>query len=139
MDGIFVRIRQVSSFRCKASQQSRGESSFNIRQTKMFNHTIFSPSPVTVTAFEPDFVFPLENVTVAQGRDASFTCVVNNLGGYRVSGSETPPARVCISFSMLCSFDCWSWHDGLENLNLILKKYLILFTPHRTAYWAKLK
>ncbi|XP_050330349.1 neurotrimin isoform X2 [Bactrocera neohumeralis] len=39
----------------------------------------------TVGAFEPDFVFPLENVTVAQGRDATFTCVVNNLGGHRVA------------------------------------------------------
>ncbi|XP_055305244.1 opioid-binding protein/cell adhesion molecule isoform X2 [Sitodiplosis mosellana] len=37
------------------------------------------------SSFEPDFVFPLENVTVAQGRDATFTCVVNNLGGYRVA------------------------------------------------------
>lgn len=46
-------------------------------------------------AFEPDFVIPLENVTIPQGRDATFTCVVNNLGGYRVSG-ETIPARVCI-------------------------------------------
>ncbi|XP_055683927.1 protein amalgam isoform X1 [Lutzomyia longipalpis] len=44
-------------------------------------------------AFEPDFVFPLENVTVAAGRDATFTCVVNNLGGYRVSGDSTQ-ARV---------------------------------------------
>ncbi|XP_055382610.1 lachesin, partial [Condylostylus longicornis] len=41
-----------------------------------------------VAAFEPDFVFPLENVTVAQGRDATFTCVVNNLGGHRVSGGS---------------------------------------------------
>ncbi|XP_017085763.1 neurotrimin isoform X2 [Drosophila eugracilis] len=39
-----------------------------------------------VGAFEPDFVIPLENVTIAQGRDATFTCVVNNLGGHRVSG-----------------------------------------------------
>lgn len=39
-------------------------------------------------------MFPLENVTIAQGRDATFTCVVNNLGGYRVSG-DTAPARVC--------------------------------------------
>ncbi|XP_035903856.1 protein amalgam isoform X2 [Anopheles stephensi] len=46
-----------------------------------------------VSAFEPDFVYPLENVTVAKGRDATFTCVVNNLGGYRVSGEATP-ARV---------------------------------------------
>lgn len=52
---------------------------------------------LTVSAFEPDFVFPLENVTVAQGRDATFTCVVNNLGGYRVSGEATP-ARVCNQF-----------------------------------------
>ncbi|XP_031769191.1 lachesin isoform X2 [Galleria mellonella] len=34
---------------------------------------------------EPDFLYPLENVTIAQGRDAMFTCVVNNLGGYRVA------------------------------------------------------
>ncbi|XP_050431798.1 lachesin-like isoform X2 [Adelges cooleyi] len=35
--------------------------------------------------FEPDFLFPLENVTIAQGRDAIFTCVVNNIGGNRVA------------------------------------------------------
>ncbi|XP_021918138.1 lachesin isoform X2 [Zootermopsis nevadensis] len=35
--------------------------------------------------FEPDFLYPLENVTIPQGRDAMFTCVVNNLGGYRVA------------------------------------------------------
>ncbi|XP_037042508.1 opioid-binding protein/cell adhesion molecule isoform X2 [Bradysia coprophila] len=50
-------------------------------------------SNVYASAFEPDFVFPLENVTIAQGRDATFTCVVNNLGGYRVSG-DTALARV---------------------------------------------
>ncbi|XP_063705637.1 protein amalgam [Culicoides brevitarsis] len=44
-------------------------------------------------AFEPDFVFPLENITISQGRDATFTCVVNNLGGYRVSG-DSAQARV---------------------------------------------
>lgn len=48
-----------------------------------------------VSGFEPDFLYPLENVTVAQGRDATFTCVVNNLGGYRVSG-DSSTARVCI-------------------------------------------
>lgn len=62
--------------------------------------------PPSVSAFEPDFVFPLENVTVAQGRDAVFTCVVNNLGGYRVSGSGSEsgstPARVRTSFVVAC-------------------------------------
>lgn len=72
----------------------------------MFHMILFAFPLRTVLAFEPDFVFPLENVTVAQGRDATFTCVVNNLGGYRVSGggvggggdSGTSPARVRTSF-----------------------------------------
>ncbi|XP_073987625.1 lachesin-like isoform X2 [Rhodnius prolixus] len=34
---------------------------------------------------EPDFLYPLANLTIAQGKDAMFTCVVNNLGGYRVA------------------------------------------------------
>ncbi|XP_015836845.1 protein amalgam isoform X1 [Tribolium castaneum] len=46
-----------------------------------------------VSGFEPDFLYPLENITVPQGRDATFTCVVNNLGGYRVSG-DLATARV---------------------------------------------
>ncbi|XP_057323145.1 lachesin-like isoform X2 [Microplitis mediator] len=41
-----------------------------------------------VRGLEPDFLYPLENVTIPQGRDATFTCVVNNLGGYRVSPSS---------------------------------------------------
>ncbi|XP_037921766.1 protein amalgam isoform X2 [Hermetia illucens] len=55
--------------------------------------TVLIISNYIVGAFEPDFVIPLENVTVAQGRDATFTCVVNNLGGYRVS-SDSGQARV---------------------------------------------
>ncbi|XP_025834368.1 lachesin isoform X2 [Agrilus planipennis] len=39
----------------------------------------------SASGFEPDFLFPLENVTIPQGRDATFTCIVNNLGGYRVA------------------------------------------------------
>ncbi|KOB77991.1 Lachesin [Operophtera brumata] len=35
---------------------------------------------VAALGLEPDFLYPLENVTIAQGRDAMFTCVVNNLG-----------------------------------------------------------
>jgi len=54
---------------------------------------------VSVNGFEPDFLFPLENVTIAQGRDAIFTCVVNNIGGNRVSAPEGgfTSARVGIS------------------------------------------
>lgn len=36
---------------------------------------------------QPEFLAPLDNFTVTQGRDISFTCVVNDLGPYRVSAS----------------------------------------------------
>ncbi|CAH2085448.1 unnamed protein product [Euphydryas editha] len=34
---------------------------------------------------EPEFLSPLQNITVAQGRDVHFTCTVNHLGGYKVA------------------------------------------------------
>ncbi|CAG7828006.1 unnamed protein product [Allacma fusca] len=37
------------------------------------------------TAFEPRFIGSLKNVTVIQGKDASFTCMVDNLGGHRIA------------------------------------------------------
>uniref|UniRef100_A0AAG5D9D2 Ig-like domain-containing protein n=1 Tax=Anopheles atroparvus TaxID=41427 RepID=A0AAG5D9D2_ANOAO len=39
----------------------------------------------TQTEVKPEFLAPLDNLTVTQGRDVSFTCVVNNLGQYRVA------------------------------------------------------
>ncbi|XP_047510985.1 lachesin-like isoform X1 [Pieris napi] len=35
-------------------------------------------------AFQPEFVEPIGNLTVPIGRDATFRCLVQNLGGYRV-------------------------------------------------------
>lgn len=35
-------------------------------------------------AFQPEFAEPLMNLTVPVGRDATFRCLVQNLGGYRV-------------------------------------------------------
>lgn len=34
---------------------------------------------------EPEFLAPLENHTVTQGRDVYFTCVVNHLSTYKVT------------------------------------------------------
>lgn len=34
---------------------------------------------------EPEFLAPLGNQTATQGRDVTFTCIVNHLGPYRVS------------------------------------------------------
>lgn len=51
----------------------------------------FAPSSAVKTALdaeggtpEPDYEAPIQNVTVALGREAKLSCVVNNLGGYRV-------------------------------------------------------
>lgn len=33
---------------------------------------------------EPEFLAPLDNHTVTQGREVVFTCVVNHLNGYKV-------------------------------------------------------
>lgn len=55
-------------------------------------------SGVLVSAI-PGFQAPLQNVTVAQGRDAIFTCVVENIGGHTVSpgnSSNESGTRVCI-------------------------------------------
>ncbi|EFN87754.1 hypothetical protein EAI_13191, partial [Harpegnathos saltator] len=35
-------------------------------------------------AFQPEFSGPITNLTVPLGRDATFTCLVKHLGGYRV-------------------------------------------------------
>ncbi|CAK1601908.1 unnamed protein product [Parnassius mnemosyne] len=35
-------------------------------------------------AFQPEFAEPLSNLTIVIGRDATFRCLVQNLGGYRV-------------------------------------------------------
>ena len=33
----------------------------------------------------PEFIYPIDNITVAAGRDAHFTCVVNKLQGHKVN------------------------------------------------------
>ncbi|KAL5277380.1 hypothetical protein ACFFRR_002552 [Megaselia abdita] len=49
---------------------------------------IISLAKITVIAqapTDPEFLAPLDNFTVPQGREVSFTCIVNNLGGYKVA------------------------------------------------------
>ncbi|XP_066587576.1 lachesin-like [Prorops nasuta] len=45
---------------------------------------LISANDIFGGAFQPEIAGPIENLTVALGRDALFTCVVNHLGGYRV-------------------------------------------------------
>jgi len=47
----------------------------------------FSDGGMVGGDFQPRFAEPLQNLTVPLGRDATFTCMVHALGGYRVSVS----------------------------------------------------
>ena len=40
---------------------------------------------VDISAGMPKFLGQLQNVTVSEGRDATFTCSVTNLGGHKVA------------------------------------------------------
>ncbi|XP_020281032.1 lachesin-like [Pseudomyrmex gracilis] len=42
------------------------------------------PNDIFGGAFQPEFSGPINNLTIALGRDATFTCLVKHLGGYRV-------------------------------------------------------
>ncbi|XP_043251455.1 lachesin-like [Colletes gigas] len=42
------------------------------------------PDDIFGGAFPPEFAGPITNLTVPLGRDATFTCLVKHLGGYRV-------------------------------------------------------
>ena len=44
---------------------------------------------------KPKFVGHLENVTVSQGREATFTCTVTHLGGHRVSTLTQKLIKYC--------------------------------------------
>ncbi|KOX70611.1 Histone-lysine N-methyltransferase SETMAR, partial [Melipona quadrifasciata] len=48
-----------------------------LEQNKTFRNGQITPEPL------PEFLAPLENHTVIQGRDVFFTCVVNNLHSYK--------------------------------------------------------
>ncbi|MPC73753.1 hypothetical protein E2C01_068090 [Portunus trituberculatus] len=70
-------VGNLASHLCCLGKQSWGES-------KVFFMTAIGASA------QPDFARPLNNVSVPVGRDATFSCVVSDLGGYRVSPPTAP-------------------------------------------------
>ena len=62
-----------------------GETIVNlINQNKIICMYILTQLTVSAEASVPEFIYPIDNITVAAGRDAQFTCVVNNLEGHKV-------------------------------------------------------
>lgn len=67
---------------------------------------VLNISGVPGLGFQPEFAEPLDNLTVAVGRDATFRCLVQHLGGYRVS---------CFNVSMRSlGFTCAHHNFGLQ-------------------------
>lgn len=48
-------------------------------------HLCWSLFVISGDCLRPHFVRPLENITVPEGKDATFTCTVDNLGGHKVA------------------------------------------------------
>ena len=40
---------------------------------------------IAVFGASPEFIYAIDNITVAAGREAQFTCVVNHLQGHKVA------------------------------------------------------
>ena len=53
--------------------------------------------------FQPEFADPIVNISVAIGRDATFTCHVKHLGGYRVN-------FFMFNIKIKLSNILWFWH-----------------------------
>lgn len=57
---------------------------------------------------EPDFIGPIENVTVALGKAAVLTCSVSDLGDYKVG--------LWNIYQQLCKFQCTASKRSIQNL-----------------------
>ena len=54
------------------------------RDIGLIHDAIMSNVFTLVDGSGPEFIYPIDNITVAAGRNALFTCVVNKLEGHKV-------------------------------------------------------
>lgn len=71
---VFLPISKTSVIWFNCSKEDMGIAVFHVNGLS-----------VSGGAFPPEFAGPIKNLTVPLGRDATFTCLVKHLGGYRVS------------------------------------------------------
>lgn len=72
---------------------------------------------------EPEFLAPLENHTVTQGRDVFFTCVVNHLENYKVKKklAEYGSGRFLLT---LAHFSCFLRRQDKQRIRCRLTYYM---------------
>ena len=58
---------------------------------------------VGAIGYIPEFLSVIKNLTITEGRDASFACTVENLGGHRVAWikSDTKVGHLVLAFSVV--------------------------------------
>ncbi|KAG8303316.1 hypothetical protein J6590_013586 [Homalodisca vitripennis] len=61
----------------------------------LVSQAFYNAGQIPPKEVEPEFLAPLENLTVTQGREVTFTCVVNHLGPYKVSYKHINHAVTC--------------------------------------------
>lgn len=88
---------------------------------------IIAPT-AAIIAFQPDFVDPVLNISVASGRDATFTCHVRHLGGYRVS---SPLNEIILSHKSRNNDEQWAAVEQKQ------KKNKCAPLPHLQVGWVK--
>lgn len=77
------------ALKCDIIEKTRGSSLTLLVPPSQETLTMFSPTGGTLSE-EPRFVEPIQNVTIAAGRDVKLSCVVDNLGTYKVSPFPVP-------------------------------------------------
>jgi hypothetical protein len=74
----------ISAYKSMKWKSSREKGWREKAKMQQFIGCISVAGQIAGTEPEPEFLQPLENHTVTQGRDIFFTCVVNHLGPYKV-------------------------------------------------------
>lgn len=74
---------------------------------------------------EPEFGDVIKNVTVALGREAILSCIVDNLGDYKVSVMICISVCFCVCFSLVVFF--FLFHLILFFISLLCDLFPIIF------------
>lgn len=99
--------------------------------TKIGNHNCilqnfckqFNSVSVDISAGMPKFLGQLQNVTVSEGRDATFTCSVTNLGGHKVAWIKSDTkAILAIHYHVITNNDNLQvTHNDKDTWTLVIK------------------
>ena len=82
---------------------------------------------VDISAGMPKFLGQLQNVTVSEGRDATFTCSVTNLGGHKVAWIKSDTkAILAIHYHVITN------NDNLQVCIIFYPLYQTVFTFYGT-------